>query len=170
MTPGTETNLQRTKRELGEGQARLRAEQMTDPQQAAMLKAGAPTKAELADLTEAEQAVRDAEAAVNAAGVALDRARRGMAPIEVPDPKRPFSFFHKRPETYRAAQEALPGLDRDLAEARMRLTNANRYLRQLTLKIYRDRQERRRVAKVAYAPPRAPAKLHGNPFAPKEAA
>lgn len=107
MTP--ENNVQRHHREMAEARERLQAETATNPQFAAMSKAAQPTTAEREQIEAAEAAVTEAEEAVNAAGIALDRARRGMAPVRVPDNKRPFSFFERPAETYKAAREALPG-------------------------------------------------------------
>ena len=148
----TETNLQRDAREMTESQARLRAEMAKSPQFVAMSEAAELTKDEQAVLDAAQAKVSEAEAAVGAAGLALNRARRGQAPVKEQDAKHPFGFFLKRPETHRAAAAALPGLTSDLAEARMAHQSAIRRYNALTADVNRARLERRRVAKVANAP------------------
>ena len=137
---------------------REQAEIAANPQLAAMAKAHAVTKDEQGQLDAADATVAEAEAALNAAGINLDRARRGMAPIHVPDPKRPLRFFQRKPETYRAAKESLPGLEGDLAEARMQLQNAIRRRNATGRAIDQARAERRTAAKLKHAPKATPAR------------
>ena len=135
---------------------RQRAEIAANPQLSAMAKAHAITKDEQAQLDAADAVVAEAEAAVNAAGVNLNRARRGMAPIRAADAKRPFTFFQRRPETYRAAKESLPGLEGDVAEARVMLQTAIRRRNSAIRAINLARGERRTAAKLAHAPKPTP--------------
>ncbi len=164
-----ETNLQRHAREMREAGERLSADQAKDPQQRAMAEAIRLTADERAALAGAQAAVDEAEAAVNAAGVTLDRARRGQAPSY--DRSEPFSFFKKSREAHRAvADAAVPGLAIDLEEARSRLQQAIRRRNDTARRIELARMERRRLAKLAHTPPRPRAELVGNRFAPKDAA
>ena len=131
---------------------RQRAEIAANPQLAAMAKANAMTKDEQAQIDAADAAVREAEAAVGAAGLAASRARRGLAPLLAQDGKRPGGFFLKRPETYRAARASLPALEADLSEAPMALQNAIRRRNGTVAAVNRARRERRQAAKLKHAP------------------
>jgi len=138
------------------------AERAAVPQLAAMDQAARHTKAESAELEAAEAKVRQAEAAINAAGVALARAERGMAATPTYDKAHPFSFFLKKPDTYKAAAAAHPGLKADWEEARTRLQNATRRLNATTRAIDLARAERRRAAKLAHAPKPEPVASRGD--------
>ena len=146
----TETNLQSTRRLLGEAEARIRAEMLANPQQAAMLKAMEPTKAELEELAAADEAVAQAEASIGSATQALVRAERGQKPSY--DRQRPFSFFEKSPERHKAvADAAVPGLKIDAEEARSQLQSAIRRRNETVQRIAAARMERRRAAKLRLA-------------------
>ena len=142
---------------------RLRAERAANPQWAAMDKAAQHTKAELAEIEAAKAKVSEAEATVEAAGSALAQAKLGMVATPTYDKAHPFSFFLKRPETYKAAAAAEPGLKADWEEARTHLTNANRRLNATTRSIDAKRSERRRAAKVANAPKAEPVVSRADP-------
>ena len=155
---GQRNNIAITSEGWAAGAEKLSAERAANPQSAAMDKAAAHTKAELAEIEAAEARVNEAEAAVNAAGIALAQAKRGMVATPTYDKGHPFSFFLKRPDTYKAAAAAEPSLKADWEEARTHLTNATRRYNATTRAIDAKRSERRRAAKLAHAPKREPAK------------
>ena len=136
--------------------AKQREERDANPQFAAMAKAAAITKDEQAAIEACEQRLQEAEAELNAAGVALDRAQRGMEPIRTPDPRRPRTFFQRTPETYRAAAASLPGLRADVGEARGKRQNAQRRLNATVADVNRARDARRRAAKIKHTPKAPP--------------
>ena len=151
----TETNLQRTFRELREARERVKAEAANDPQQAAMVEALRVTPDEQAAIDAAQQAVADAEAAVNAAKFALSRAERGRVPVY--DRSQPFSFFKKSRAAHKAAADAaVGGLRIDLSEAQSQLQAAIRRRNDVARRIELARMERRRAAKVKYSPAKPP--------------
>lgn len=139
-----------------------RAERNANPQFAAIAAAAQRTKDEQAQLDAADAAMREAEAAVSAAGLAVSRARQGLDATPMYDKQRPHSFFQKRPETYRAARASLPALEADLSEARLALQNARRRRNGTERTINAARAERRRAAKLKHAPKPAPAKSRGD--------
>lgn len=150
-----ETNLQRLHRDMREADRRLRDETDKDPMQAAMRKALEPTAEERQRLADAQEAVAQAEAVVQAAGMAVARAERGLQP-----PPKGFSFFQRTKESHRAeaARASLPALRTDLAEARGQLQFAIRRRNELARDIDRARFERRNAAKLAHAPARPSAR------------
>lgn len=155
----TETNLQQTVRQSREAYERLRADIAKNPQFAAMSQAAQRTADELSAIEAANAKLREADEAVTAAGLALLRARRGMATVEVYDTKRPFGFFQRKPDTYKAALAAVPALREDLNEARMQRQNALRRLNAKVAEVDAARAERRRLAKLAHGPKLKPVSL-----------
>ena len=137
-----------------------RAAIAANPQRAAMARAAEPTKEERERIAAAEQAVIEAEQAVNAAGVTVARAREGIPPTY--DKKRPFSFFERGLSAHKAARAALPTLEIDLSEARDLLQNAIRRRNSVTREINVARGERRMAAKLAHAPKPEPVQLRGD--------
>lgn len=131
-----------------------RAETAANPQFAAMAKALEPSKDERERIAAADQAVREAEQAVNAAGLTVAQARKGIPPTY--DKARPFTFFERGLSAHKAARAALPTLEIDLAEARDLLQNAIRRRNGLGRVVEQARMERRRAAKLAHTPKLAP--------------
>lgn len=161
-----DSNYQRTIRDLSKSAERLRAEIAQDPMMAAMSEALRLTPDEQAASSAAQQAVTEAEVAVNAAGFALVRARRGMAPTY--DRKQPFSFFQKSPGTHKAAAD-VPRLRIDLEESRTALQTAIRRRNDTAHTIEVDRRERRRTAKLAHMPKLPPVQSRGDHWNRSEA-
>lgn len=138
---------------------RYRAELAQNPQQAAMLKAMQPTKAETAEREAAEAAVLEAEKVVGDAMLALGRAERGQ-----PEPPRGFKFFQTSKDSHKAAVVAasIPDLRVDLEEARSALQAAIRRRNTVAARIDQARMERRRTAKLKHAPKLDPVQSRGD--------
>ena len=153
MNAPKETNLQRTMRENAEAAERYRAEQDRDPTQKAMREALKPTKAEIAEREAAEAAVLEAEQAVGAAMLALNRAEHAKE-----RPPRGFSFFQISKDSHKAAAAtvAIPDLRVDLEEARSILGSAIKRRSAVAARIDAARMERRRAAKLKFAPAKVP--------------
>ena len=139
---------------------RQRAERDANPQLAAMAKAMEPTKDERDRIATADQAVREAEEAVNAAGRTVAQAREGIPPTY--DKKRPFSFFERGLSTHKAARAALPALAIDLAEAQDLLQNAIRRRNAVSREVEEARMARRQAAKLKHSSKLEPVKSHGD--------
>lgn len=123
-------------------QARYEAEVRANRQLKAMAKANELTVGEQSDLTDAEAAVLDKEAALEAAGVALTTARStGFLGRETAD---------------------LELLEQDLTEARQAHQNAVRRRNMLRRRIDAARAARRQAAKLKSAPALPPIKLRGD--------
>ena len=161
---GQRNNIAATPESWAAAAEKIRAERAAVPQLAAMDKAYQHTKAELAEIEAAKAKVSEAEAAVGAAGAALLQARRGMAATPTYDKAHPFSFFLKRPETYKAVAAAEPGLKADWEDAHTHLQNASRRLNATIRAIDAKRAERRWAAKLAHAPKPEPVVSRGDPY------
>lgn len=166
-----EDNLQRHLREMRESGERLAAER--SPEQVKIDAAGALTNKERDALSAADAAVEQAEERWNAAAWRvheLEARSHRVTVMETSNRGKTQRFVTRYPEGYAESRDELPDAQSKLKTARALRDAAYSARTSTRNRIAAAQGVRRRSVKAEHTPPRPPAKIVGNRFAPKESA